>query len=104
MKAELEIELRGKWINLPVEFEYSEMRGVAMVDTVTIANQEIIELMDEQDMDYLNRIAQKHLDHVQHIHKVNREARLERERQAHLAEVREEALESDLVARARRNW
>jgi hypothetical protein len=102
MKAEIEIEFRGKWINLPVEFEYSEMRGVAMVDTVTIANQEIIELMDEQDMDYLNRIAQKHLDHMNLCHKQSREARLQRESFARIAAEEQEAALNDPLKMNRR--
>ena len=101
MKAGIDFNFYGKWVTLPVEFSYSEMLGEAIVDTVTINGQEILAQLPNSDKVFLRNLAQRDLDRMKKIHQINRDRRIERERAEYLAQVREEALESDLVAIAR---
>ena len=101
MRTELDFNFHGKWITVPVEFSYSEMLGNAIVDTATINGQEILEQLPGEDKLFLQEQAQKNLDRMKEIHRANREARIERERQAYLKEVREEELSADVVGNVR---
>jgi hypothetical protein len=101
MRTELDFNFHGKWITVPVEFSYSEMMGNAIVDTATINDHEIFDQLPGEDKVFLRRQAQEDLDRLKEIHRFNREARIERERQAYLKEVREEELSSDVVGNAR---
>lgn len=101
MKTDLDFKFYGKWITVPVEFSYSEMLGNAIVDTATINGQEILEQLPGEDKLFLQEQAQKNLDRIKEIHRANREARIERERQAYLKEVREEELSADVVGNVR---
>lgn len=72
MKAEIEIEFRGKPINLPVDFDYITEGEMAVVDFVTTGTSIITDLLDAQEMGYLQRLAQKDYDHLLACHKQSR--------------------------------
>jgi hypothetical protein len=96
MRAEIEIEFRGKWINMPVEFDYSEQLGKAEIDTVIFNNQEILGQLDRNEVEYLARLAQKRITYRALGHKL-----ADNERKEHLAKVRDEVLNDDVISRAR---
>lgn len=98
MKTELDFNFYGKWITVPVEFSYSEMLGEAIVDTATIGEQEILAQLPSDDKVFLRNLAQRHLDRMKEIHRINRDARIASDRESGLAEIRAEALRDDRVA------
>lgn len=101
MKTDLDFKFYGKWITVPVEFSYSEMLGNAIVDTATINDHEVFDQLPVEDRLFLRRQAQEDLDRLKEIHRFNREARIEREQQAYLKQVREEELSADVVGNVR---
>ena len=101
MKAEIEIEFRGKWINLPVDYNYSAMGDKATVDIVTVGTQDILEVLDTFERDYLQSLAQKDWDHHQECRRRSMAARAD-SLQRMAAEIQQERL-SDPLALNRRH-